>query len=1376
MPFMDGFEVCKRLKLREETRGIPVIFLSGLNDVKDKVEGFRLGAVDYVNKPVQPEELLVRVKTHLEIRRINKELVQKTIALEHSRNLLAETERIGKVGGWEFDIATGKQTWTEGVYDIHEVELSFEPTVKKGIYFYTPDSRFKVKRAVKRAIKYGEPFDLELEIITAKGNLRAVNAIGKADLEHSRIYGFFQDITGRKKAENSLREVNELLTQYVRHSPIYAFIKEVDANESRVLLASDNFERMIGIPGVDMTGKTMSDLFAPDFAAIITADDLHVVSNGVLINHEEVLEGHIYTTFKFPLFQGDKRIVAGYTIDITESKKAEAELRKSQSLLIQTGKIAQIGGWELDAETLDLEWTEELYRIHEVDVSFQPTVSAAIDFYTLASRPVIEQAVQAAIDHGVPFDLELEIVTAKGKHLWVHATGQAEQENDKIKKVFGVFQDITERRLTEEALLKSEERYRLVADFTYDWEYWVGPDQRLIYCSPACERITGYRAEEFEQDPELLIAITHPEDREWLRHHMSEMPFPDTDRKECEFRIFTRTGEERWIAHACRNVFGRNGEYLGRRASNRDFTEYKQMEDVRTFLAQTNICSENNSFFQELALYLANSLDMVFVCIDRLEENGLNATTLAVWHDGKFEDNVSYALKDTPCGDVVGNTVCCFPEKVCEYFPHDEMLKDLKADSYIGVTLWSHSGQPIGLIAVIGITPLKNRSQAEELLKMVSVRAAGELERMDAETALRSSEERYRLLAESVSDVIWVMDIDSEAFRYVSPSVYLLRGYAVEEVLQQGLAKSLTPASLEYLRSVTPNRIERFHKGMIETFTDEIEQIHKDGHAIWTEVKSRIIVNRSTGCIESTGVTRDITDRKQAELRLAQSEAGFRRLSMEFHGLLDAIPDNLMLLDRNLKVLWANKAAVESIGQTSETISDKFCYSMWQCGKYPCNYCPTLKSFSTGKAWNDTVTRPDGRIWDVRSVPLTDENGNLENVIEVNRDITEHRKLESQLRQSQKMESIGTLAGGIAHDFNNILTVICGYGQITLMNMHETDPLRHNIECMLQGSDRAARLTQELLLFSRKKESDKKTVNLNEIVARMEKFLKKVIGEDIAFRTVIHEAGITVLADDHQIEQVLMNLATNARDSMPQGGELTVSTELFKLNGDFMSVHGYGKPGLYALLSVSDNGTGMDESTRQRIFEPFFTTKEVGKGTGLGLAVVYGIVKQHDGYINVYSEQGIGTTFRIYLPVSSAEKKAENLAEEAESLVGGTEMILLAEDDEMVRTMTSSILTEQGYKVIEAVDGADAVSRFRENKDNIDLLLIDLIMPKMNGKEAFDEIRKIRSEIKVIFSSGYTPDTISEKLSPADGIQLISKPVSPHDLLRKVRRSLDGKS
>ncbi len=425
------------------------------------------------------------------------------------------------------------------------------------------------------------------------------------------------------------------------------------------------------------------------------------------------------------------------------------------------------------------------------------------------------------------------------------------------------------------------------------------------------------------------------------------------------------------------------------------------------------------------------------------------------------------------------------------------------------------------------------------------------------------------------------------------------------------------------------------------------------------------------------------------------------------------------------------------------------------------------------------IIHKSGAIRWVRNTPVPryDEKGILVSYDGLISNVTERKKLEDQLRQAQKMEAIGQLAGGIAHDFNNILSAVIGYGHILLMKMKDDDPLRMNVQHLLESTDRAAHLTHSLLAFSRKQIINPVDVNLNEVIQRMEKFLRRIISEDIELKTILQKDGITVHADSSQLEQVFMNLAANARDAMEHGGRLTIESGVVYLDDSYIRAHGYGRIGWYALVSVSDTGTGMDEATQKRIFEPFFTTKEPGKGTGLGLAMVYGIIKQHSGYINVSSEPGKGTRFKIYLPLvrGDIEKKPAPPIAEAEDLPRGTETILLAEDDDALRKLASSILSDFGYTVIESSNGEEAIELFNRSNGGIRLLILDVIMPKKNGWEVYETVKRVRSDIKVIFTSGYTADRITTEGLLKKGTDVMLKPMSPQDLLKKVRATLDKK-
>jgi PAS domain S-box-containing protein len=417
--------------------------------------------------------------------------------------------------------------------------------------------------------------------------------------------------------------------------------------------------------------------------------------------------------------------------------------------------------------------------------------------------------------------------------------------------------------------------------------------------------------------------------------------------------------------------------------------------------------------------------------------------------------------------------------------------------------------------------------------------------------------------------------------------------------------------------------------------------------------------------------------------------------------------------------------------------------------------------------------RPDGSsVWAILTLSMVQNaKGGPEYLIGVVEDITERQKLEEQLHQSQKMESIGALAGGIAHDFNNILTVIIGNAALMQLNIPRDSPLMTYLQQLLDASERAAGLTRGLLAFSRKHALSLVPVDLNTVVQDIKKLLLMVIGErhELIITTSPHR--LTVLADVGQLEQVLMNLAVNAHDAVPEGGRISISTGSETIDADLATAARI-LPGRYATILFSDNGAGIPKEHLERIFEPFFTTKGQGKGTGLGLSIVYGIVRQHNGYIKVYSEVGYGTTFKIYLPPT---REAQAEAEEVAQLFPrGSETILVAEDDENVRKIVVDILQAYGYKTIVAVSGDDAVAKFQQHKDEISLAFLDAIMPRKNGWQVYEEIRRIRPETKVLFTSGYTDEIIRKEHIFAEQAQILTKPVPPSLLLTKIREVLDS--
>jgi two-component system, cell cycle sensor histidine kinase and response regulator CckA len=387
------------------------------------------------------------------------------------------------------------------------------------------------------------------------------------------------------------------------------------------------------------------------------------------------------------------------------------------------------------------------------------------------------------------------------------------------------------------------------------------------------------------------------------------------------------------------------------------------------------------------------------------------------------------------------------------------------------------------------------------------------------------------------------------------------------------------------------------------------------------------------------------------------------------------------------------------------------------------------------------------------------------------RDITERKRIEEQLRQAQKMEAVGTLAGGVAHDFNNLLTVIMGFSQLMQVSLEDGDPLKQYAGQIVESSNRAAELTQSLLAFSRKKRIEPRLHELDQVITETGKLLKRLLPEDVALILELSDDKLAARVDVTQLDQVLMNLATNARDAMPRGGTLTIRTDRTRIEDAFLHDHGFGRVGDYAKISVADTGIGMDSRTIERIFDPFFTTKEVGKGTGLGLASAFGIVKQHGGYITVTSAPSLGATFDIYLPLADEMPAYRNSV--ATQIKGGTETILVVEDDANIRGMLTKVLGSRGYTVLEASDGIDAIQVYVQNQEGIDLIILDVVMPGKSGKDVFDEIVQISPGMKTIFMSGYTGDVVLTKGIESQAVDFLQKPLSITGLLSKVRDVLD---
>jgi two-component system cell cycle sensor histidine kinase/response regulator CckA len=522
-------------------------------------------------------------------------------------------------------------------------------------------------------------------------------------------------------------------------------------------------------------------------------------------------------------------------------------------------------------------------------------------------------------------------------------------------------------------------------------------------------------------------------------------------------------------------------------------------------------------------------------------------------------------------------------------------------------------------------------------------------------------------------------------------------------------------------------------------------------------------------------------------LAITRQQTEALRTQQEFlREVIDANPNPVFVKDWDGKHTLGNQALADMYGTTVENLIGKtdadFNDNLEEVRHLIENDREVIRTKLPKFIPEEFITNAktgDVRWFQTIKVPLTSHDHSTQ-VLGVATDITERKRAEDalsdseeQLRQAQKMESIGTLAGGVAHDFNNLLTVISGNTQLALARLQPDAPIRQRLVEIENAADRAATLTRQLLAFSRRQQLERKAVNLNDTINETMKLLRRVIGEDVDVRFHTATNLPLVFADPSQIEQVVMNLAINARDAMPQGGRLIIETQEVTLDRAYLHNHPMAKPGRYAEINVSDNGTGMDEETRARIFEPFFTTKGVGKGTGLGLAMIYGIVKQHDGLIEVYSEVGHGTTFKVYLPIIE-KAVAEEIGQAQLPLRGGTETILVAEDEEPLRELAQSVLKELGYTVKLARDGEEAAAIHAANREEIDLVILDVVMPRMGGREAYEQIRLSGNGVPVIFMTGYSAEMLRGNFIEKTGMPLLQKPYSVEMFGRKVREVLDA--
>jgi PAS domain S-box-containing protein len=635
-------------------------------------------------------------------------------------------------------------------------------------------------------------------------------------------------------------------------------------------------------------------------------------------------------------------------------------------------------------------------------------------------------------------------------------------------------------------------------------------------------------------------------------------------------------------------------------------------------------------------------------------------------------------------------------------------------------------------------------------------------EHRQLEDLLEQSEERYRRIFETAADGIVLLEKREGHIVHANPAAVEMLGYSEAEYI----GKMLQDIGVHLNMSDFPAIMESLSKRGILNY-DDVPVKTKSGQNFYADI---YMVNRAK--LAQCNI-RDITNRKKAEQVLKESEERYRII---FEGAAEGI----VVADiETRRIRYCNPAICEMLGYAEEELIE-----LGVTDIHPKESLDHVLAEFEAQARGDKILAPnlpclrkDGSVVfaDVQSTSAVIDG--LECNMGFFTDVTKRRQIETQLRQAQKMEAIGTLAGGVAHDFNNILTSIIGNAELMLMTIGKDDSLREEIEEIKIAGERAAVLTRQLLAFSRKQIVQPKILDLNKLLTGIEKMLVRLIGEDIEILMIPESALWKVKIDPGQMDQVIMNLVVNAKDAMPLGGKVTIETANMDLDGNYFSKQGIieARPGPYVMMAVSDTGSGMDKGVQEHIFDPFYTTKEIGKGTGLGLSTIYGIVKQNNGFIWVYSEPGQGSTFKIYLPKVKGKFKEEKKEQTSVENLGGSETVLIVEDDNSLRKLAQKSLQPHGYRVLVAENGEDALRISKEHEGTIDLLITDVVMPKMDGKETAERLQPLHPQMKVIYMSGYTDDAIVHHGVLEPGLNLLEKPFSPEGFARKVREVLDKK-
>ncbi len=1022
----------------------------------------------------------------------------------------------------------------------------------------------------------------------------------------------------------------------------------------------------------------------------------------------------------------------GTAEDISSRKEAEEALRQSEEKYRNIFDHSILGMFQSNPEgrftTVNAAFAQMAgYASPEDMVSTITDIPSQL-YVEKEDREVFEKLL---LEEDLARTFEVRFQRKNGSIFWARVNARAVRTpGGRVVRYEGTLEDVTERRRTERALKESEERYRVAIESSNDGIVLLKGEEPL-YVNRRFVEMFGYGSPaEITGIP--LSVVVGAEDVTWVKDIDSRRQGGDSDPQGYAFRGRRRDGTPIDIEVTATSIIYRRAPatlaYL------RNVTEHKRAEEA---------LKKSEEKYRNI---FENAVEGIFQSTPEGRFLSANPALARMYGYGSAEEllNSVADIESQMYVDPVDRI------RLKKLYEKNGFVSNFEIELYRKdrSTMW---------------ISMNAHAVADEKGKTICYEGTAEdiTERKHAEQALRRSEATLRSVFSAAPVGIVITNVERMP-GWVNEGMTSITGYTSQEQKEKG-ARLFYASDEEYARvgRAVWGGIRKGGVGITDT-----KWVHKNGETRDVHLRGAAIDPKdiSAGLV-FTAV--DVTSQKRSEQALLESEEKYRTV------VENSIVGVYIIQDRLFRFL--NKRFCEIYGYAFEELVDKVSPVDLTHPEDKKFVEDNIRKRITGEVpnieYSHRAIRKDGRVITLKILGSFITYNGRPAISGTVIDITREKSLEFQLLQSQKMEAIGMLAGGVAHDFNNILTTMTGYGTLLQMKMGKEDPLQTYVAHILSASQKAAGLTGSLLAFSRQQPLSLSPVNINDVLRGTTSLLKRLLTEDVVLKTELSDEDLIVMADTTQMDQILFNLATNARDAMPRGGALTIRTRAIDLDRESVGTYGIDRPGKYAVLSVSDTGVGMDKKTRNRVFEPFFTTKEVGKGTGLGLSTVYGIVTQHDGYITVYSEPNMGTTFHIYFPVVDIPAPVELPV--PEEIAHGKETILLAEDNEEVRRLIREVLARYGYNVIEAADGNEAVEKFGLNKSVIDLLILDSVMPGKNGRAAYDEIATINPEVKVFFMSGYTKDIILDKGIEDRRFDFLSKPVTPIELLKKVRQVLD---